>query len=307
MALRIRDVLVAGAVAALALGGGAAVAMGGGSDSAPSASAPAYDPAEDFMKGVASLNAGRYKEAARALARVTGAVPKNAEAWRLLGQAQAGQANPKGARRAYERAVKLEPDDIDAHQGLGEALASLKDAKATAELDWLVARAVACGGSCPDAERLRKASAAVQAAIAGGGPSAALDGGQLLFAAPEAGDRAYLGAVGLIHEQRFDEALAALDRAREAFGPHPDVLTYQGYAWRRKGDLALAETYYRQALAVAPKHLGAMEYYGELMVERRDMAGARRMLARLDRACRFGCAEAEELRRWIDAGGQPLS
>ena len=33
----------------------------------------------------------------------------------------------------------------------------------------------------------------------------------------------------------------------------------------------------------------------------------RALLARLDRACRFGCAEAEELRRWIDAGGEPQS
>ena len=35
------------------------------------------------------------------------------------------------------------------------------------------------------------------------------------------------------------------------------------------------------------------------------VAGARAMLARLDGACAFGCAEAEELRRWIDHGGDP--
>jgi hypothetical protein len=29
------------------------------------------------------------------------------------------------------------------------------------------------------------------------------------------------------------------------------------------------------------------------------------MLAKLDRNCAFACAEAEELRRWIDAGGEP--
>jgi hypothetical protein len=58
-------------------------------------------------------------------------------------------------------------------------------------------------------------------------------------------------------------------------------------------------------LAIAPRHRGALEYYGELKVERGDLAGARRMLARLDRACSFGCAEAEELRRWIDAGRDP--
>ena len=35
---------------------------------------------------------------------------------------------------------------------------------------------------------------------------------------------------------------------------------------------------------------------------RGDTAGAKLMLARLDRICAYGCAEAEELRRWIDAG-----
>jgi hypothetical protein len=43
------------------------------------------------------------------------------------------------------------------------------------------------------------------------------------------------------------------------------------------------------------------------MVERGDLAGAKVMLARLDRQCHFGCAEAEELRRWIAAGHSPHS
>ncbi|MEO8115177.1 MAG: tetratricopeptide repeat protein, partial [Phenylobacterium sp.] len=75
--------------------------------------------------------------------------------------------------------------------------------------------------------------------------------------------------------------------------------------WRKKGDYARAESYYRQALAIAPEHRGATEYYGELKVERGDLAGARVLLAKLDRVCAYGCAEAEELRRWIDAGGEP--
>ena len=83
------------------------------------------------------------------------------------------------------------------------------------------------------------------------------------------------------------------------------MLTYQGYVWRKKGDWARAEGYYRQALAIAPNHKGATEYYGELKVERGDMAGARTLLAKLDRTCAYGCAEAEELRRWIDVGGDP--
>lgn len=268
----------------------------------PSSSAPSYDPAAEYMKGVAALNGQKYKEAERALSNVVEVAPKNADAWRLLGMANAGQNDLKGARRAYERAVKLEPDNIQGRQGLGVALGGLKDAKAQEQLDWLKARSAACGG-CGEAAALKSATDAVQAAM-GAAPAAAL-AAPLILAGPQAGDRAYLQAVGLINDKRYDEALGALDKAREAFGPHPDILTYQGYVWRKKGAFDLAENYYRQALSVAPDHKGATEYYGELKVERGDMVGARAMLARLDAVCAFGCAEAEELRRWIEVGGDP--
>jgi hypothetical protein len=42
-------------------------------------------------------------------------------------------------------------------------------------------------------------------------------------------------------------------------------------------------------------------------LERGDLAGARIKLAALDAQCRFGCAEAEELRLWIAAGRSPHS
>src|SRR5581483_6366792 len=98
-------------------------------------------------------------------------------------------------------------------------------------------------------------------------------------------------------EGRYAAAMAALDAAQAAIGPHPDILTYKGFVSRHLGDWAKAEDYYRQALAIAPAHRGATEYYGELKVLKGDMAGARAMLARLDAACSFGCAEAQELRR----------
>ena len=300
---RLRTALIAGLLLGFACG--AALAAGGGGTGGgdmPSASGPTYDPAAEYAKGVAALNGQKFKDAERAFQRVVEAVPKNAEAWRLLGVANASQADHKGARRAYERAVKLEPDNIAAHQGLGTALGGLKDAKAQAELDWLKAKAQTCG-TCAESGALKAAVTAVENALAAT-PTAALSQ-PMIFADARAGDRAYLQAVGLINERRYDEALTSLDRAREAFGPHPDILTYQGYTWRKKGDYVRAETYYRQALAIAPEHRGATEYYGELKVERGDLKGAKLILARLDRACAFGCAEAEELRRWIDAGREP--
>ena len=31
----------------------------------------------------------------------------------------------------------------------------------------------------------------------------------------------------------FEEALTALRQAETVFGPHPDILTYEGYTWRK--------------------------------------------------------------------------
>lgn len=305
---KLRIMLLAGALAGVTAAGALAAGSGGGGGGAmPSETAPRYNPAEEYAKAIKSLQAKDYKDAARSAQRVTEAVPQSIDGWRLLGVAQSGAENWKGAKRAYERAVKLAPDDLPARAGLGLALARLQDPKAQDQLAWLKAKANDCGAGC-DAATLKALTAEVEQALTAGAaasrPSAALAPGALIFASA-AGDRAYVQAVSLINEKRYDEALTSLDAARAAFGPHPDVLTYQGYTWRKKGQFDRAEAYYRQALAIAPDHRGATEYYGELKVERGDAAGAKALLARLDRICAYGCAEAEELRRWIDAGREP--
>ena len=311
--MRFPTTALVAALSALAFSGPAIAAGsgGGGASSMPSQSAPEYDPAQEYAKAIAALKAKQYKDASRAATRVTSAVPKSVDAWKVLGAAKSGELDWKGAKRAYERAVKLAPEDATIHAGLGIALANLKDPKVQAEIDWLKAKALACGGACPEAATLTALVGAVESATAtpaaAPAPVAALPGGSLLFAGAAAGDAAYVAAVGLINEKRYDEALVELANGLTVFGPHPDLITYQGYAWRRKGDLARAEAYYRQALAIAPDHRGATEYYGELKVEQGDLKGARAMLARLDAACAFGCAEAEELRRWIDIGRAPSS
>jgi hypothetical protein len=64
----------------------------------------------------------------------------------------------------------------------------------------------------------------------------------------------------------------------------------------------VAVRYYSAALALAPDHRGANEYLGEYYVETGQAAKARQQLVKLEGICKFGCEEAEELRRWI-AGG----
>ena len=287
--------------AALAATSGTAMAAGGGSSgSMPSVSAPSYDPAEDYRKGIEALGAKDYKAARKALDRVIKASPRDANTNYLAGLAHAGDGDVKGAQKLFEKAVKYDAELIPAQGELGVAHARLGDqAKAQLQLDLLKQKQTACAGSCAQAADLQKAVDDVTAALAAG-PQARFDlVPGAAFVSALAGDGAYLGAVALINEQRYEAAIDALKASQRAFGPHPDVLTYLGFANRKLKRYDVAEGYYLAALAIAPKHRGATEYYGELMVERGDLAGAEQKLAVLDATCDFGCHEAEELRRWI--------
>ena len=293
---------------ALASGGGG----GGGGAMMPSQSMPQYDAAQEYRTGMAAYQAGKFKDAARSFDHVTQAAPGEVTGWRMLGLARTGANDTKGAAKAFERALKIDPKAVDTRRDYALALAQLKMSdKASAQLDQLKARAVACNDTCPEAADLKAAISQVEATLkpaegAAPGPAASIaPTGELLSAA--AGDGSYVEAVSLINEHRYADALAALDRASAAFGPHPDIITYKGYVWRKLGRLDRAEQYYRAALAIAPWHRGATEYYGELKVIEGDMAGARAMLAKLDRQCAFGCVDAEDLRRWIEHGGDPAS
>jgi cytochrome c-type biogenesis protein CcmH/NrfG len=312
----VKSVLLATAVLGLSLGTTAALASGGGSmpssagaGGLPGASGPQYDPAAEYAKAVNAFKAKQYRDAARAAQHVTDAVPRSPDGWHLLGAAKAGDNDWRGSRRAYERMVKLAPDNPVAHAGLALAMVNMKDGKAQAEIDWLKSKVQACGDTCPDAASLKAMEAEVEAAqapqpAAAPKPAASLSG-PMLFGGPMAGEGAYVQAVSLINQKRYDEALASLAEAQAKFGRHPDILTYQGYTWRKKGDYARAEQYYRQALEIDPGHVGAIEYYGELKVATGDLGGAKKLLAKLDQLCTYGCADAEELRRWIALGHEP--
>jgi len=306
---RFEGALAAAALMALAMGGVARADGGGGGGSSmggmPSVSTPSYDVAAEYAKGVEAMRGQDYKGAERAFGHVLSVVPRNAEVLLMMGSAQTEQGDLKAGRRSFEKALKVDPDSVAGHRALGVVLARQKETdKAKVQLDLLKAKAATCGSACPQAAELKGAVEAVEAALAATAPAAFQD---VAPPAPDAaqGDRSYLAAVGLINNRRYPEALQALRSAETAFGPHPDVLTYIGYTYRKMGAYDWAETYYRQALAVDPDHRGATEYYGELKVERGDIAGARRMLAKLDDICGFGCPQAEDLRRWIDLGHEP--
>lgn len=289
--------------AALLAGATALVANPGGSGgSSPSMSAPDYDPAAEYRAGVEALQAQRYQDAKRAFDKVLKVAPGDANTNYLAGLAAAGLDDLKASRKYYERALKADKEMIPVRRELGLTYARLGEKeKADAQLAALKSMQDKCAGACAKAADIGAAIQALTAAL-GAPPQARLETRpSLLFASAARGDRAYLDAVALINEGRYEAAIEALGAARASFGPHPDVLTYLGFANRKLGRYDAAESYYRAALAAVPDHRGATEYYGELMAERGDLEGAERMLAKLEAGCDFGCAEADELRRWIQA------
>lgn len=281
---------------------------GGGGGSFPSESAPQYDPVAEYSKGTAALQAQDFKAAKTAFDHVLISAPRDANTNYLAGLSREGLGDWKGAKKFLEKATKIDPNMTSAWRELGVTYAKLGDKpNAEATLASLQTKATACAETCPTAAELKGAIDAINAALSGA-PTASLTPGQsLLFATAAKGDALYLDAVALINEHRYEDAIATLKSAQASFGPHPDILTYLGFANRKLKRFDVAESYYLAALAVAPNHRGATEYYGELMVERGDLAGAKLKLAALDTQCQFGCAEAEELRRWIAAGHSPHS
>jgi Flp pilus assembly protein TadD len=102
-----------------------------------------------------------------------------------------------------------------------------------------------------------------------------------------------------IKASNYSGAIGTLEAATQVSSA--DWNNLLGYAQRKKTppDLAAAERFYQAALKIDPKHRGALEYYGELLLMKNDLAGAEQMLARLDKACVFSCEEFRDLKEAI--------
>jgi Flp pilus assembly protein TadD len=264
------------------------------------------DPNVAYQAGVAAMNAQNYSEAISHFRDAVRAVPRDPTLNYALGLAYIRNNEPDNARRPLERAVREDTAPPDAHLQLGLIYLAKNDReKADERLAALTRLTAACDAACGDARRaqLERAHHALEQALAG--QSAAPAGTTSWnFPSVHEGRLAYAAAVGLINVARYSEALALLDDARAAVGPHPDVLNYQGFASRKLGRYDVALSYYREALLIDPNHIGATEYLGELYLEMGRVDDARRQLARLDTLCAFGCAEREELARWIEAANR---
>ena len=71
-----------------------------------------------------------------------------------------------------------------------------------------------------------------------------------------------------------------------------------GYALRKqaKPDLDGAQKHYDAALRINPRHLGALEYAGELALMKKDLATAEAHLATLGQLCKTPCEPLDDLK-----------
>ena len=293
--------------AAFAMGLPAHSAPSGDGSSLSTSNTKVINPAESFEDGVKALDEGDYVKAEEKFGEVLAAAPDHAQANYYMGVAKLGRGKTKSSRRYFERAVKEQPNFIDAREKLAIVYAETgKTDDAEEQLEAMKDLQAKCAEvSCDAASIIEESIARVEAAMAGEGEESAMTSSSEKFAGlflqpREAGVDHYRAAVRLINEERFDEAIADLEQSQAIVGPHPDILNYLGFAHRKMGDMQTAQKYYRQALALDPDHRGANEYLGELYLEIGEIEKAREQLARLDRICAFGCAEREDLARLVE-------
>ena len=74
-----------------------------------------------------------------------------------------------------------------------------------------------------------------------------------------------------------------------------------GFSFRKKGMLEKSAYHYERALDIDPKHLGALEYQGELYILQGNIEKARENLERIDDICWNECTELKELKSAIQA------
>jgi Tfp pilus assembly protein PilF len=117
------------------------------------------------QEGQAQSSAGKYDEATDLFETALVVDPRNRDAFIALGRVAQAQKLPGKAIRFYAEALAIEPNDVNALSGQGEALVQ-RGAVERARQN-LARVQTACKGSCPQA-------AALAAAIAKGPPAEVL-------------------------------------------------------------------------------------------------------------------------------------
>jgi tetratricopeptide (TPR) repeat protein len=111
----------------------------------------------------------------------------------------------------------------------------------------------------------------------------------------------YEAAVDFIEENKYHAAIAELEKALVKYPKSADVLNYLAYCNRKLNETDKAMAYYRDALAINPKHRGVHAYLGELFLQMDNLKKAEKELTTLGLLCPEGCEEQLDLKEAIEA------
>jgi tetratricopeptide (TPR) repeat protein len=152
--------------------------------------------------------------------------------------------------------------------------------------------------------------------VAGGAPAATTPGSKsdttptatkaaaVAAVTPAAGQKAgeaYAKGKALVAAKEWADAIIALEEADKAQPNNADTNNLLGFSNRKLGKLDVSLAYYKKALTVDPKHLGAHEYLGELYLMMKDPAKAKTELATLSTLCGVKCEQYLDLKKAIAA------
>ena len=106
-------------------------------------------------------------------------------------------------------------------------------------------------------------------------------------------------ARGHVEAKRWPGALTELKRVNAA--GDADWNNLMGYTMRKQTppDLDGAQRHYDAALHINPKHMGALEYSGELALMKGDLATAQARLAGLAKLCSSPCEPLDDLKKSV--------
>jgi len=103
----------------------------------------------------------------------------------------------------------------------------------------------------------------------------------------------------LIGLSKYKEAHLQLEKMKVGT-KEADRLNLLGFTARKSGNLEVAGEYYAAALALHPKHTGALEYQGELFLQLDKIDEARANLTKIEKICWLPCNAERELRKAIE-------
>ena len=111
----------------------------------------------------------------------------------------------------------------------------------------------------------------------------------------------YYKAVKLIKAENFDDALVILQTIVQKKPNDADIHNYIGFSLRKLGMLEKSAYHYEKALGINPRHVGALEYQGELFLALGELEKARENLDKIDKICWTQCTELKQLTKAIEA------